>query len=49
MRMPRPRRFPRTSLKATESLAASTLGLPFFRDLGRSDAARVVECLLAAR
>jgi dTDP-4-amino-4,6-dideoxygalactose transaminase len=41
--------FPRTSLKATESLAASALGLPFFRDLGRSDAARVVERLLVER
>jgi dTDP-4-amino-4,6-dideoxygalactose transaminase len=41
--------FPRTSLKVTESLAATSLGLPFFRDLGRSDADRVVERLLAAR
>ena len=35
--------FPRTSLPVTESLAASTLGLPFFRDLTPREIQRVAE------
>lgn len=39
---------PRTGLSVTEMLAHSTIALPFFRDLGRSDVQRVAERVLAA-
>jgi dTDP-4-amino-4,6-dideoxygalactose transaminase len=35
--------FPRASLPATEALAASTLALPFFRDLTSQEIRRVAE------
>jgi dTDP-4-amino-4,6-dideoxygalactose transaminase len=40
--------FPRTSLVATETLAETTIAIPFYRDLSESDATYVTERLLAA-
>ncbi|MBI1684959.1 DegT/DnrJ/EryC1/StrS family aminotransferase [Caulobacter hibisci] len=40
--------FPREALPNTEILATSTLGLPFYIDLDRADAARIAEALGAA-
>ncbi|MFZ3354908.1 MAG: aminotransferase class I/II-fold pyridoxal phosphate-dependent enzyme [Xanthobacteraceae bacterium] len=40
--------YPRGPLPATETLAKSTLGLPFFRDLPKSDVQRVAETLARA-
>lgn len=40
--------FPRTALTATDSLARSTLGLPFWRDLGFAEIERITKIVLAA-
>lgn len=39
---------PRTDLLVTERLAASTLGLPLYRDMSDEDIATVVSALLDA-
>ena len=42
---PATERFPRGSLSATESLARSTIGVPFYRDLELSAIERIAECV----
>ena len=42
---PATHRFPRTSLSVTETLARSTIGLPFYRDLEPSSIGRIAECV----
>lgn len=45
---PATRSFPYATLSATHTLAQSTLGVPFYRDLGRVDIVRVAELVLDA-
>lgn len=40
--------FPRTTLPATDALARSTLGVPFYRDIQAAEIGRVAEVVLAA-
>jgi dTDP-4-amino-4,6-dideoxygalactose transaminase len=42
---PATHRFPRSSLSVTETLARSTIGLPFYRDLELSAIGRIAECV----
>ena len=39
---------PRTAVPATDTLARSTLGVPFYRDIGAAEIARVAEVVLGA-
>lgn len=45
---PATRHMPRSSLYATETLAQSTIGLPFYRDLEPAAIERIAKCLHAA-
>jgi dTDP-4-amino-4,6-dideoxygalactose transaminase len=40
--------YPRIAVPATDTLARSTLGMPFYRDINAAEIARVVEVVLAA-
>jgi dTDP-4-amino-4,6-dideoxygalactose transaminase len=47
-RHPATKEFPRASLPATDTLARATLAIPFYRDLGETDARHIVGSLRAA-